>query len=358
MPPRLQVWAVSALLSCAFAVASHAADIQAQIAVIRDPDGFVNVREAPNSKSRVVLKVLKDEFFLCEPCGADWWPVRDFFGQRGYMHKSRIVLAKDLDKSEFERLFINPPRAVTDTLVDIKEANESHLFRNGRQKEILVPGQLTTSGDEVCFYNDEFKQVIYLERGTDGHLTSMFMFTNKDVADEVLEHCAVYDPQTRGRASTEKKKQYWSDLIAASGRIAAKHFRTTHGLRIGDPASKAEKLYGPAHHRSHSGRVHVLEWGYASPYSYQIFFDVDYLDRSEVAEAHSPKPIVLEEGNWSKIRGVLADESKHSYGPLAEILSRTRGSTIAPDEEMGGYGIKLFVRNERIVGILFERPTI
>lgn len=326
--------------------------------MIRDPDGFVNVREAPSLKSRVVLKVVKDELFLCEPSDADWWPVQDFFGQRGYMHRSRIVLAKDLDKTEFERLFINPPRAATDALLDIKEANESHLFRNGRQKEVLVPAQLTTSGDEVWFYNDELEQVIYLARGTDGHLTSMFMFTNKDVADEVLEHCAVYETQPHGRASAEKKKQYWSDLIAASGRIAAKHFRTTRGLRIGDPASKAEKLYGPAHHRRQSGQVQVVEWGYASPYSYQIFFDVDYLGRSEAAEADSPEPIVLEEEKWNKIRGILADESKHYYGPLAEILSRTRGSTIAPDEEMGGYGIKLFVRNERIVGILFERPTI
>lgn len=328
------------------------------MALIRDPDGFVNVREAPSPKSRVVLKVLKDEFFLCEPSDADWWPVQDFFEQRGYMHRSRIILAKDLAKSEFERLFINPPRASTDALVDIQEANESHLFRNGRQREVLVPGQLTTSGDEVWFYNDELKQVIYLGRGTDGHLTTMFMFLNKDIADEVLEHCVVYEPQTGSHASTEKKKQYRSDLIAASGSIAAKHFRTTRGLRIGDPASKAEKLYGPAHHRRQSGQLQVLEWGYASPYSYRIFFDVDYPDRSEAAKAGGPKPIVLEEENWNRLRGILADESKHSYGPLAEILSRTRGSTIAPNEEMGGYGVKIFVRDRRIVGILFERPTI
>ena len=61
-------------------------------AVINDPDGYTNVRQAPNGKSPIVARVDKSEFFFTNPQRGDWWKVRLGSHQEGYMHKSRIVI--------------------------------------------------------------------------------------------------------------------------------------------------------------------------------------------------------------------------------------------------------------------------
>lgn len=76
--------------------------ITAQIAVIKDIDGFTNVRKAPNSSSEVIYKLYDSEVFTYEESTQDWIPVfisknkysLDCSGNdkvSGYIHKSRLL---------------------------------------------------------------------------------------------------------------------------------------------------------------------------------------------------------------------------------------------------------------------------
>lgn len=46
-----------------------------EYAIIKDTDGFVNVRKAPNSTAAVLGKIYKYDIFSCEPSNANWWKV-------------------------------------------------------------------------------------------------------------------------------------------------------------------------------------------------------------------------------------------------------------------------------------------
>ena len=72
-----------------------------QVAVIKDKDGFTNVRKLPNSKSEIIYKIKDSEIFGYEESGNDWIKVyisknkyhlncdeRDTLV--GYIHKSRL----------------------------------------------------------------------------------------------------------------------------------------------------------------------------------------------------------------------------------------------------------------------------
>jgi hypothetical protein len=64
-------------------------------AFIDDPDGYTNVRAAPDGNARILTRVLADEPFRVLSSDGSWWQVRTASGEIGYMHRSRIRLATD-----------------------------------------------------------------------------------------------------------------------------------------------------------------------------------------------------------------------------------------------------------------------
>jgi len=334
-----------------------AAEVKEKVAVVVDKDGFANVRSSPDVRSDVVLKIKTDEFILCEPSDEGWWPVQDFFGNKGFVHSSRLRLLGDLPKSEVERLLVNPPLATTDEFVDIREVNKRELFKTNRNKRTLVPGQLETSGDEEWFYNDKLKQGIFLGRGTDGLLPTMLLFSTENVPDVVITEFSALEPEPRKRAPKETLRKQWDKLIDASVRIPEKHFKTALGLRLGDPVKRAIKLYGEPHHRMRNKDTEIFEWGYAGEYYYGGFFGLFGIDSYHpVSEREKVSDqFVLEEKDWEEIKTILQDGARAGRGALAELFDRTRGPKVG---EGGGYRVKLYAKHGKLVAILFERPMI
>ena len=72
-----------------------------RIAMINDPDGYVNIREKPNAHSKIVRKIKKNELFYFTPISrAEWYPVylKETSPCIGYIHKSRIKTFGDFPK--------------------------------------------------------------------------------------------------------------------------------------------------------------------------------------------------------------------------------------------------------------------
>jgi hypothetical protein len=75
----------------------------AQLAVIRDNDGFSNIRQEPNNDSEIIDTISNDRLVFCfeEEAKGNWLPVdynKDGKTQSGYIHKSRVVYLDSLDK--------------------------------------------------------------------------------------------------------------------------------------------------------------------------------------------------------------------------------------------------------------------
>ena len=62
-----------------------------RLAMINDPDGYTNVRSQPNSKSKILFKIMKDdEFEVINPSKEGSWWIVCHNDNYGFMHKSRI----------------------------------------------------------------------------------------------------------------------------------------------------------------------------------------------------------------------------------------------------------------------------
>jgi hypothetical protein len=78
---------------------SHA---QAQLAIIQDPDEYVNMRSKPDNSGDVVRKLtLADIFYCFEPEG-EWYPIDVYVKDKseyasGYIHKSRVKFIDTYD---------------------------------------------------------------------------------------------------------------------------------------------------------------------------------------------------------------------------------------------------------------------
>lgn len=62
--------------------------------IINDTDGYTNIREQPNAKSKIVRRMLKNELFFFTPVSdSDWYRVyrNESSSSIGYIHKSKIT---------------------------------------------------------------------------------------------------------------------------------------------------------------------------------------------------------------------------------------------------------------------------
>lgn len=326
--------------------------IKAQLAVIQDPDGFVNVRSGPDSKSDVVLKIQRDEFFTCEPSESDWWRVKDFFDNEGYMHRSRIRLVRDLPGKDLERLFVNPPVAPDDALVGQAELAERYWGKG------VKAGDLHLGGDQSLFSNSALNQCIYLTYHTDNFVTRNVLFHDNDIPDEVFGELIDIRTEKGDYFSLASKKAAWSRLLASSTNIPARHFQTERGLKLGDKLDRAIKIFGKPHNQRKGDGVTIYEWGFPGGYYYGWensesslgFFDMDRV--TENGELTKKPP--LNEDQLLKIEQHLRNPmgSEFFRGLLEWVLPRTRGSRI----DLGlGFRVRLYVRDEKIIALSYEQ---
>jgi len=339
------------LNSVATAAASDSGFLSVQLAVIEDADGFVNVRSRPDAKSDVVLQIQKDEFFACAPSESDWWRVKDFFNNEGYMHKSRIRLVKGLPGKTLERLFVNPPSVDYDELVDIHEVSEWH-----RSRRSGYPDKSPLILDGTLFRNTELNQCIFITHHTDGMIPLMVLFSSRNTPDEVFDELQIHT-RDGDFASLESKKANLSDLLDKAASVPARHFETVKGLRLGEKVDKAIKIFGKPHNQRKGDGVTIYEWGFAGGYHYGLeysesslgFFDMDRV--TENGELTKKPP--LNRDQLLKIERYLQSPRGDEFikGLLDWVLLRTRGSRV----HLGfGYYVRLYVRDGKVIAIAYE----
>ena len=73
-----------------------------EVAMIKDPDGFVNIRDKPTFNSKIIGRLYKNEiFYFTNVSNSEWYPVRKNENTEiiGYIHKSKILRFSDFPKN-------------------------------------------------------------------------------------------------------------------------------------------------------------------------------------------------------------------------------------------------------------------
>ncbi len=96
------------------------AQSQSKIGIINDKDGYVNVRLDKTSKSQILGKIYKDEYFTYfENTNSNWWLIEHKNGEVGYVHKSRITNIQNGYFSNGKLLDKNVMISVRDYFLDL-----------------------------------------------------------------------------------------------------------------------------------------------------------------------------------------------------------------------------------------------
>lgn len=144
------------LLLFLFLVANISLAQQRYIGQINDPDGYTNIRKAPNSKAEIIGKLLKNEYFFYTENPSSWYEVSTQHKVQGFVHKSRIQKVNDKELIALKINFGDYAENTHDTIVKLntlKEAN--HFFIIGYTYPKIPHKE--TEGNELLVSNKDIK---------------------------------------------------------------------------------------------------------------------------------------------------------------------------------------------------------
>jgi hypothetical protein len=166
-----------------------------QLAVIKDPDGFTNVRESKSASSKIVGRLNADDIFLYDfdNEGEQWVGVYlDKAGKRyiqGYIHKSRL---QPLDKLE---------KATTNKDSRVEKQNEL-ILQNDSVKVVIKTANFTPKEHRIGKDKQGYVTTIdgKAPKGVDGNLPKIELisitvtFNGKPVAIPLSAYNDLYEP--------------------------------------------------------------------------------------------------------------------------------------------------------------------
>ena len=144
------------LLLFLFLIANISLAQQRYIGQINDPDGYTNIRKAPNSKAEIIGKLLKNEYFFYTENPSSWYEVSTQRKVQGFVHKSRIQKVNDKELIALKINFGDYAENTHDTIVKLnilKEAN--HFFIIGYTYPKIPYKE--TEGNELLVSNKDIK---------------------------------------------------------------------------------------------------------------------------------------------------------------------------------------------------------
>jgi hypothetical protein len=123
---------------------------RSEIGIIKDSDGYTNIRSAPQISSKVIGRSNQNDFVYFIKSDSPWWKLTTRYGegvsidpppppeQNGYIHSSRIVPIKELSISQIQGLYgqewKKEKRDIKLGNVDIAMFNADRIGHGGPQK--------------------------------------------------------------------------------------------------------------------------------------------------------------------------------------------------------------------------------
>ena len=120
-------------------------------AVIKDTDGYVNIRKMPSANAPIVGKIYNYSVFNCQPNGTNWWKVLQVKGGEGsnwlegYIYKSKVSLIKNWKTVSYKKVTTDSAVFKNDSLIIVVKKRVFHAKQHKLFYHKADPNQNTTS---------------------------------------------------------------------------------------------------------------------------------------------------------------------------------------------------------------------
>lgn len=170
------------ILSLVYCTSTLMAEKQFELAIIKDKDGYTNIRSDPGLEYKVVSVIRKGDFFYFEDSTSDWLKVQTIYSVSGYVHRSRIQPVKTLKLPEKRKIilevlnrqknnalqFRNSVNGADSTLNAMQEkvVKEHAIYNDDKYDPVLsfLPGYFCASKDSGII--DLFIETLWADNGS------------------------------------------------------------------------------------------------------------------------------------------------------------------------------------------------
>ncbi len=132
----------------------------------------------------------------------------------------------------------------------------SKMLNDGERKKKSGP---VVSMDKAWFKNDSLGQTLVYELYTDGFRETIFHFYNNDIPPELINYMDLSDKDGNS-VSNSLKQKYLPGILKYARPVAARYFKSKKGFVLGDPKSRALKVYGKPDKVSITGNIEMCRW--------------------------------------------------------------------------------------------------
>lgn len=127
-----------------------------KIGVIRDKDGYTNIRKEENSSSEILGKIFENEYFFYKKTKTkNWCEIKTLKGKIGYIHSSRVHENTNVNLLSISTFVLGYDEKETrDTIMSIKNLNDAIFIEDFNYKQLKFTKKKENS---ISYYNKNIK---------------------------------------------------------------------------------------------------------------------------------------------------------------------------------------------------------
>ena len=179
-----------------------------RIAEIQDNDGYTNIREEADIKSKIIGKVLKKELFFYEEYNTNWVKIKTLKGVYGFIHKSRI-------------------KNKNNTNLIIVKVND---YKNDLLKDSILDLKVKLKEEAPPFFIEDFS---YIKLNRRENQQFYVLFSNEDINIKIVKKKTNMNDYHIKRIKVENRE--YIDIIPQKG-------LEIHGVDIDFPKYEIENV--------------------------------------------------------------------------------------------------------------------
>jgi len=127
-----------------------------KIGVIKDKDGYTNIREEEKTSSKILGKIFENEYFFYKKRkDKSWCKIKTLKGKIGYIHSSRVLENTNTNLLSISTFVLGyDEKEIKDTIMSIKNLNNDIFIRDFNYKQLKFVKKKENS---ISYYNKNIK---------------------------------------------------------------------------------------------------------------------------------------------------------------------------------------------------------
>lgn len=229
------------------------------IALIDDPDGYVNLRTEANTQSKVLTRIKENEVFLvARRSEGEWYEAKTLGGAKGYVHQAHFRTVQSMAELGKWALVNSLPMARSPDWLLTQDHLETLL---SPERSAILAADGFISGWQ-WFRNADSGQTMVLDLYTDNFPITTILFSDAHADEFIGEQDDPLIMSMSNATSPEDIRAHWRDFAGQARTLDPKYFVTEQGVKLGASVDEVVAIYGKPHRHAKEGKLQTLWWDY------------------------------------------------------------------------------------------------